>query len=153
MVKNFRRESGQFFVPRVGLDQTSLVWVWVRKISPKNPKSPLGQKLNLFGSDQRQVGLLFTAGQGPSRQIITLINGLKVITRKLNFNQAQSILCYCLFCLPDIFISTKRSIAIVESLHYKMLRGINRDLGYIVYQQIGDTFIFVYSGLYPAAKY
>jgi len=47
-----------------------LVWVGIWKISPKNCKFfnffPLDQK-NLFGSDQRLVGLLFTAGQKYAR--------------------------------------------------------------------------------------
>jgi len=62
--------SGQFFVARVGSGQPSLVWVW--KISPKNIKFfnffPFRSKKISSGQvgkypGQRQVGLLFTAGQ------------------------------------------------------------------------------------------
>jgi len=61
---------GQFFVAWVGSGHPSMVWVW--KISPKNIKF---FNVNQFGSqkifsgwvkgnlDQRQVDLLFTAGQ------------------------------------------------------------------------------------------
>jgi len=41
---------GQYFVAP---GQPSLVWVWLWKISPKNPNS--GQK-NLFGSGQKVPG-------------------------------------------------------------------------------------------------
>jgi len=54
---------------RVGLGQPSLVWFWVWKISPKNPNFfPLRIKKIASGRvkkypGQRQVSLLFTAGQ------------------------------------------------------------------------------------------
>jgi len=60
------KDPGQFFNALVGSGQPSLVWVWIWKISPKNVKFfnffPLDPK-NLFGSGQRRVSLLFTAGQ------------------------------------------------------------------------------------------
>jgi len=60
-------DRGQFFVAQVGLGQVSHLWfgVWIRKISPKNPKFfiffLLGRVKKYLG--QRQVGLLFTAGE------------------------------------------------------------------------------------------
>jgi len=64
--------SGQFFLARVGTGQPFIVWVWIWKISPKNvnffiffslpvKKIFSGQVKKYPG--QRQVGLLFTAGQ------------------------------------------------------------------------------------------
>jgi len=64
---------GQFFVAWVRSVQPSLVWVWVWKISPKNPKLkinflPLGQKKSLWVvSKSTRVGLLFTVGQKYTR--------------------------------------------------------------------------------------
>jgi len=56
---------GQNFFTFVGSGQPTLVWVWIWKISPKNPKffnfCPSGQK-NIFGSGERRVGLLFIMG-------------------------------------------------------------------------------------------
>jgi len=62
--------SGQFFVAQVGSGQPFMVWVRIRKISPKNVKFfnffPSGQKKSLRVGKypgQSRVGLLFTAGQ------------------------------------------------------------------------------------------
>jgi len=64
--------SDQFFVARVGLGQTFIVWVWILKISSKNVKFfnflPFGSKKIALGRvrkypGQSRVGLLFTAGQ------------------------------------------------------------------------------------------
>jgi len=64
--------SGQFFVALVGSGQPIMVWVRIRKISPKNVKF---LKFLAFGSKkialgrvgkypgQSRVGLLFTASQ------------------------------------------------------------------------------------------
>jgi len=67
-VKNFwpRVGSGQFFVARGGSGQPSLVWIWIRKISPKYPKFfnfSLQIKKISSGRGQRLVSLLFTAGK------------------------------------------------------------------------------------------
>jgi len=75
MVKSFwpgSDRSGQFFVARVGSGQLFMVWAWIWKISPKNVKFfnffPFGSKKISSGRvrkypGQRQVGLLFIAGQ------------------------------------------------------------------------------------------
>jgi len=64
--------SGQFFVARVGSGQPFMVWVRIRKISPKTVKFfiffPFGSKKIASGQvgkylGQSRVGLLFTAGQ------------------------------------------------------------------------------------------
>jgi len=63
----------QNFLTMVGSGQLSLVWVWVWKISPKNPKFfnffPIGSKKKPISSrvknypDQSPFGFLFIAGQ------------------------------------------------------------------------------------------
>jgi len=51
------------FVARVGLGQPSLVWFWVRKISPKRNKfSIFSLQVKKYPS-QRQISLLFTVDQ------------------------------------------------------------------------------------------
>jgi len=64
--------SGQFFVARVGSGQPFMVWVRIRKISPKNVKFfnffPFGSKKIASGRvgkylGQSRIGLLFTVGQ------------------------------------------------------------------------------------------
>jgi len=58
---------GQIFVARVGPGQTSLVWVWIWKISPKKSNFSIFalrvKKCHRVGSKSTRVSLLFTAGQ------------------------------------------------------------------------------------------
>jgi len=61
-----KTQVGSIFVARVGSGKPFLVWVWVWKISPKNPKFvkffPFGSAQKEPGSKADTCGLLFTVG-------------------------------------------------------------------------------------------
>jgi len=90
--------SGQFFVALVGSGQPFLVWVWVWKISPKNPnfsiflfgfKKISSSRVKKYPS-QRWVGFLYTVGQKYARvgpgQGPSLVLGNKLLDQNYFFS-------------------------------------------------------------------
>jgi len=65
--QNFLTQVRSIFCCSGRVESAKMVWLWVWKISPKNPKFcnfiPFGSKKISSGSGQRQAGLLFTLGQ------------------------------------------------------------------------------------------
>jgi len=136
--QNFWPRSGQIFVAQVGSGQPSLVWVWIWKFSPKNPKF---FSFLTFGSKKcHRVGLKSTRVKAGSASYLVRVKSM------LGSGQGPSLLSMMFSFKAFILISPllcKRTHIPIISSSVLIQRGHHYDdsFAFHTYYQI-FSFIF-----------